>query len=68
MTQRLPQRGDIWRDYRGYFLILDEHDLTLWEQRNGYLCEVSILDLDNGKIENHWTISKGQIRELSFVA
>ena len=68
MTQRLPQRGDIWRDYRGYFLILDEHDLTPWEQGSGYLCEVSILDLENGKIENHWTISKGQIRELSFVA
>ena len=68
MTLKLPQRGDIWRDYRGHFLVLDEHDVTPWGQRNGYLCEISILDLENGKIETYWSSSRGQIRELSFVA
>jgi len=68
MTLKLPQRGDIWRDYRGHFLVLDEHDVTPWEQHNGYLCEISILDLENGKIETYWAISRERFRELSFVA
>lgn len=68
MTQQLPQRGDIWRDYRGHFLVLDEHNLTDWDRRSGYLCEISILDLYTGKVENHWTISNIMLEELEFVA
>ena len=68
MSKRIPQIGDIWQDYHGHFLVLEEHSLTDFEKKHGYVCEISILALESGKIESFWTITRMRLEELTFVA
>lgn len=66
--KRLPKKGDIWRDGRGHFLVVDEHELSKWDNKCGYLCEISILDMLTGERDAHWTISDLMFEEMTFVA
>lgn len=68
MSKRIPQIGDIWKDYLGHFLVLEEHPLTDSEKKRGYVCEINILALETGKIENFWTINRMRLEDLTFVA
>lgn len=68
MNKRIPQIGDIWQDYHGHFLVLEEHSLTDFEKKHGYVCEINILELETGKIETFWAVSLRTLKELTFVA
>lgn len=68
MRKRLPKMSDIWQDDRGYFLVLKEEPLTDFDKRNGYVCCITVLDLNDGLITNGWTVSDLMIREMHFVA
>lgn len=68
MSKRTPQIGDIWQDYLGHFLVLEEHPLADSDKKCGYVCEISVLALDTGKIETFWSISPMRLKELTFVA
>jgi len=64
----LPKKGDIWRDDRGPFLVLEENDLNGWDQRNGYVCDIDVLDLITRERTEKWTVSDVMLREMTFVA
>lgn len=68
MKQRLPQKGDIWRDWRGPFLVLEEHDLSRWDAANDYVCQITVVDMVSGMQTNGWTVSRGMWEELVFIA
>lgn len=68
MNTRLPKVGDIWQDHHGPFLVLEEHDLPPIDARNGYVCVLTVLGLNNGIISDHWTLGNATVRELVFIA
>jgi hypothetical protein len=68
MKRKLPKRGDIWRDSRGPFLVLEEHKLAPWDKRVGYIFAIGILDLANGVITHYWAISNIMFDDMTFVA
>ena len=68
MKRQLPKMGDIWRDSRGPFLVLEEHNLAPWDKRVGYIFAIGVLDLTDGVITNYWAVSNIMFEELTFVA
>lgn len=68
MRRQLPKRGDIWRDSRGPFLVLEEHKLAPREKRVGYIFAIGILDLANGVITHYWGVSNLMFDDMTFVA
>lgn len=68
MKRQMPRTGDIWRDGRGPFLVLDEHKLAPWDKSVGYVCSLSVLDMTDGVITHNWCVSNLMLDELVFVA
>lgn len=68
MNRRLPKVGDIWRDDHGMFLVTKEYELNDWDARNGYVCQIDVLDLGTGVLQDIWTISESMLRDLIFIA
>ena len=68
MKRQLPKMGDIWRDSRGPFLVLEEHKLAPWDERLGYIFAIGVLDLENGVITDYWAVSNLMFDEMTFVA
>ena len=68
MKRQMPKMGDIWRDSRGPFLVLEEHKLAPWDKRVGYIFAIGVLDLTDGVITNYWAVSNIMFEELTFVA
>lgn len=68
MNRRLPKVGDIWRDDHGMFLVTKEYELSDWDASNGYVCQLDVLDLDTGALQDIWTISENKLCELIFIA
>jgi transposase len=66
---RTPKIGDIWKDSKGYFLVIDEHELSDYERKvNLYACEISLIDLQDGLPTFRWTINKEIMKGLVFIA
>lgn len=68
MKQRIPKKGEIWRDERGPFLVTQEHSLAPWDKRVGYVCAIGIIDMMDGTTTNYWAISNIMLDDMTFVS
>ena len=68
MKRRMPKKGDIWRDNRGPFLVIEEHNLAPWDKRVGYIFAIGVLDMLEGTTTHYWAVSNLMFEEMTFVA
>lgn len=66
---RLPKVGDIWKDYHGHFIVTEEHELFDWDRRDGYVCSITAVSLDNNYgTTTNWILTPSVIEQMDFIA